>query len=100
MNKKNNQGHPLAFYYSIIYRKYDLINHLFTFGMDRKWRKMAAIECLKSNPERIIDLCCGTGDMTLELMKQAGNNANVRGYDFNDSMLQVAKQKAKKRGYG
>lgn len=99
MSQNKIQGHPLANYYSVIYRKYDLVNHLFTFGMDRKWRKMAAIECLKSTPEKIIDLCCGTGDMTLEILKRAGMKAKVSGYDFNDSMLQVARQKTKNKGY-
>ncbi len=99
MNKKSTTVHPLTHYYSAIYRRYDLINKLFTWGMDRRWRRITAAECMKSKPARIIDLCCGTGDMTIELLKQAGSNVEVVGYDFNDLMLQIARNKANRKGY-
>lgn len=99
MNKEYIQGHPLTNYYSVIYRKYDLINRMFTFGLDRKWRKRAAIECLKSFPSDIIDLCCGTGDMAIEICRLTNEKIRISGYDFSESMLKVAREKASKIGY-
>lgn len=88
---------PLQRYYSRIYRRYDLVNRLFTWGMDVKWRRIAARTCLRDGPERIIDLCCGTGDLALELKKQAGNDLRVTGYDFSEEMLDQARKKAAAR---
>jgi demethylmenaquinone methyltransferase / 2-methoxy-6-polyprenyl-1,4-benzoquinol methylase len=99
VSTENSKGHPLTKYYSVIFRRYDLINHLFTFGLDRKWRRLAAHECLKSSPSAIIDLCCGTGDLTLEIYERSELKAKIFGYDFNKSMLQVARKKAAKKGF-
>ena len=56
--------------------RYDLLNHLFSSNIDRLWwRKTArAFANILSRPEsQVLDLCCGTGDMTLALRRQAGN---------------------------
>jgi demethylmenaquinone methyltransferase/2-methoxy-6-polyprenyl-1,4-benzoquinol methylase len=75
---------------------YDLINHLITWGLDRRWRQMAAKECLASQPERILDLCCGTGDLAVTLARLAGRNTEVIGVDHSQPMLEIAAQKAKR----
>jgi len=92
--REMNSGHPLQNYYSRIYRTYDLVNALFTLGLDKKWRRFTAKECLSANPERILDLCCGTGDLAITLMKNAGDKVSVTGYDLNAEMLVIAKRKA------
>jgi demethylmenaquinone methyltransferase/2-methoxy-6-polyprenyl-1,4-benzoquinol methylase len=48
--------------FSGITGSYDLINHVFTWGMDRRWRDKLVAECLKLNPEKVLDIGCGTGD--------------------------------------
>lgn len=93
MKQQMNNSHPLDHYYSKIYRNYDLINRLFTLGNDEKWRKQTAIECLKKNPTDIIDLCCGTGDLCLNLSRMAKKDVRITGYDFNQKMLELAKSK-------
>ncbi|MBN1598992.1 MAG: ubiquinone/menaquinone biosynthesis methyltransferase [Bacteroidales bacterium] len=89
-------GHnlPLHKYYSKIYRKYDLVNRLFTFGKDNTWRKETVRYCLKQKPEKVLDVCCGTGDLAIELKLQSNNDLYVTGYDFNENMLSIAKKKA------
>jgi demethylmenaquinone methyltransferase/2-methoxy-6-polyprenyl-1,4-benzoquinol methylase len=99
MINKDQGGHPLNNFYSKIYRRYDRINRIFTFGLDKKWRKISVRECFKSSPKNIIDLCCGTGDMTVEIAKQSESNTVIYGYDFNDKMLMVADEKLRKLGY-
>lgn len=82
-------------FYSKIYRTYDLVNRLFTLGMDKKWRKAAARKCHEQQPNEILDLCCGTGDLTLSLVQQAPSaKINITGFDFNPDMLAIAKTKA------
>jgi demethylmenaquinone methyltransferase / 2-methoxy-6-polyprenyl-1,4-benzoquinol methylase len=82
-------------YYSRIYRKYDLINQLFTFGKDKNWRKEAVETCLAEKPTDVLDLCCGTGELALHISKESGGSIRVTGYDFNNKMLEIADLKAK-----
>ena len=90
------KDYPLHSFYGNIHGSYDRVNRIFTFGRDRSWRKQAAKELLKSGPERILDLCTGTGDFLLELGRQAGKSAErirITGFDFSPEMLEVARRK-------
>jgi demethylmenaquinone methyltransferase/2-methoxy-6-polyprenyl-1,4-benzoquinol methylase len=89
--------HPLQAYYSRIYRTYDLVNALFTLGMDRRWRHITVQQCLATSPQKILDLCCGTGDLAITLSHAVNNRVPVVGYDMNPDMLNVAKKKAVKK---
>lgn len=84
---------PLQQYYSDIYRSYDRVNRIFTFGRDRAWRKKAAAECLAIKPRHILDLCTGTGDFVLELAAMSGPDVLLTGYDFTPAMLEIARGK-------
>jgi len=87
---------PLQSYYSDIYKSYDRVNRIFTFGRDKSWRKKAAGELLKSVPVRVLDLCTGTGDFALELARQSSRNSDMielTGFDFSKDMLTEAEQK-------
>ena len=56
--------------------RYDLLNHVLSFNVDRLWwrRTARAFAHILAQPDsRVLDLCCGTGDMTFALRKQAGN---------------------------
>ena len=83
-------------YYSRIYRTYDLVNRLFTFGLDERWRRHAVQACLEGNPKEILDLCCGTGDLALRMARTAADNVHITGYDLNPHMLGMARNKARK----
>jgi demethylmenaquinone methyltransferase/2-methoxy-6-polyprenyl-1,4-benzoquinol methylase len=90
---KDKKGFALNEFYSRIYKRYDLINRLFTFGLDQKWRKFTAKKCMAGYPSSILDLCCGTGDLVLNLCGQSNSNVVITGYDFNGKMLEVARRK-------
>jgi demethylmenaquinone methyltransferase/2-methoxy-6-polyprenyl-1,4-benzoquinol methylase len=93
-----NNGFPLQEYYSRIYKTYDLVNRLFTFGQDKKWRRQTIEACLKDNPEKILDLCCGTGDLALGIALAAKTPMSITGFDLNERMLEVARNKARQLG--
>jgi demethylmenaquinone methyltransferase/2-methoxy-6-polyprenyl-1,4-benzoquinol methylase len=85
---------PLQDYYSRIYKKYDFINHLFTFWQDKKWRRHTVEACLSCNPQCVLDLCCGTGDLAIGICLAGNKSIKITGYDLNQNMLGVARQKA------
>jgi len=80
--------------------RYDLLNHLLSFNIDRSWRK-ALLEQFAGRLEhpgaKILDLCCGTGDVLLDLQKNS--RASVLGADFCHPMLLKASRKAKTKGF-
>ena len=84
--------------------RYDLLNHVLSFNIDRLWwwrtaRKFDAI--LQRPGARVLDLCCGTGDMTFALGRRAGSGApQILGADFSHAMLQRAAAKAAEKGRG
>ncbi len=80
--------------YADIPRRYGIMNRIMTFGMDGGWRRQAAMGCLRNNPQRVLDLGCGTGDLTLELAKQAVESTQITGLDFSPSMMALAREKA------
>ncbi|MGA8937784.1 MAG: bifunctional demethylmenaquinone methyltransferase/2-methoxy-6-polyprenyl-1,4-benzoquinol methylase UbiE [Acidobacteriaceae bacterium] len=76
---------------------YDLLNHLLSMGLDRRWwwRAAGTFRDVLARPNaRVLDLCCGTGDMTAALLKQRPSSAEpVMGLDFSGEMLERARVK-------
>lgn len=84
-----------------IARHYDLLNHLLSFNLDRRWRARTVqrVADVLARPEaRILDLCCGTGDLTLALEKKHGGP--ILGCDFCHPMLVEARGKAEAQHCG
>lgn len=80
--------------------RYDLLNHLLSFNIDRGWRKtlLKRVTPILLRPDaRVLDLCCGTGDVMLELQNVAVGK--VFGADFCHPMLMTAAGKARARGF-
>ncbi len=75
--------------------RYDLINHLITLGLDGRWRRKAARECLAARPAKVLDLCCGSGALVISLARLAKNNTQLTGVDYSQPLLDIAAAKAK-----
>jgi demethylmenaquinone methyltransferase / 2-methoxy-6-polyprenyl-1,4-benzoquinol methylase len=78
--------------------RYDLLNHLLSFNIDRYWRARTVkrVSGVLARPgARVLDLCCGTGDLMLAL--QAPSSAVVYGSDFCHPMLVAAHRKVEQR---
>ncbi len=91
-------AHAVREMFTSIAPRYDLLNHVLSFNIDRMWwRRTARAFChILSRPDaRILDLCCGTGDMTFALRRQAGKACpQILGADFSHAMLQRATAKS------
>src|SRR5689334_19997173 len=79
-------------------RRYDLLNTVMTAGLHHSWRKKAVAKAELSPGESALDICCGTGDLTLELAGRVAPGGHVVGCDFSEPMLDLAREKARERG--
>jgi demethylmenaquinone methyltransferase / 2-methoxy-6-polyprenyl-1,4-benzoquinol methylase len=83
--------------FSSIAPRYDLLNHVLSMNVDRLWwNRTARIfgHILKNPQARVLDLCCGTGDMTFALYRHAGiPKPQMTGADFSAAMLERARTK-------
>jgi demethylmenaquinone methyltransferase / 2-methoxy-6-polyprenyl-1,4-benzoquinol methylase len=76
-------------------RRYDLLNHLLSFNLDKRWRARTVerVSSILQRPGiRVLDLCCGTGDLLLALEGRRGDGT-VLGSDFCHPMLVEARRK-------
>jgi demethylmenaquinone methyltransferase/2-methoxy-6-polyprenyl-1,4-benzoquinol methylase len=84
--------------FSSIAPRYDLLNHVLSMNVDRLWWNRAArtFGGILSRPgAQVLDLCCGTGDMTFALYRGAkGNTVGFTGADFSHAMLVRAREKS------
>jgi demethylmenaquinone methyltransferase/2-methoxy-6-polyprenyl-1,4-benzoquinol methylase len=73
--------------------RYDLLNHLLSAGIDRRWRKHAIRALSLTGTERVLDLCTGTADLAIAARTTSPPAARVLGVDFAGAMLQVGRSK-------
>jgi len=78
-----------------ISQHYDGANYRISFGLQTSWKKMLTSQLIQKSPkdEKILDLCCGTGDIAIEIAKKRPD-LQLIGADFSPAMLKVAKQKS------
>lgn len=79
--------------------RYDLLNHVLSMNVDRLWWNRTArtfAKILTQPAAQVLDVCCGTGDMTFALRNRAGkSSARILGADFSHAMLRRAGEKSK-----
>ena len=69
---------------------YDAANRAMTVGLDGRWRRLAA-QAVVAPGDRVLDACCGTGDLALASLREGGR---VTGLDFSERMLERARRKS------
>ncbi|MDN6640431.1 MAG: demethylmenaquinone methyltransferase [Tetragenococcus sp.] len=72
---------------------YDTTNSAISLGMHKRWRKKTMEKLPLSAGEQVLDLCCGTGDWTIDLANVVGPTGKAIGLDFSEKMLAIAKNK-------
>jgi demethylmenaquinone methyltransferase/2-methoxy-6-polyprenyl-1,4-benzoquinol methylase len=86
--------------FGAIAARYDLLNHLLSGNIDKRWRRLVAKTLsgiLARSNARVLDVACGTGDLSLTLFK--GGEARIIGLDFCRPMLDIAVSKASRSGF-
>lgn len=96
MTKVDKTSNRVAAMFNSIAPKYDLLNHLLSFGIDRVWRRRLVNRMLANKPGLILDVATGTADLAISL---ANKNELIRvfGIDISESMLGIGKEKVAKR---
>ena len=80
--------------FSGIARRYDFINHFASMGRDFYWRKAAANLTPTKTGDKLVDFCCGTGDLAFAFAKKDNPPTEIVGCDFSQEMLDIAKKKS------
>jgi demethylmenaquinone methyltransferase/2-methoxy-6-polyprenyl-1,4-benzoquinol methylase len=97
-NDADSAARAVRAMFTSIAPRYDLLNHVLSFNIDRMWwRRTARVfgDILVRPDARVLDLCCGTGDMTFALRREAGKSSpQILGADFSHAMLQRATAKS------
>ena len=90
--EKNTRSQNIQLMFNKIAKKYDLMNCIMSLGNHKKWEQ-EIVESIKLNAiktDKILDIACGTGSLTQEIIKNSSND-QVIGLDFSDAMLKIAK---------
>jgi demethylmenaquinone methyltransferase/2-methoxy-6-polyprenyl-1,4-benzoquinol methylase len=100
MNKyqKEDPGTIQAMFGSIA-KDYDRTNTAMSFGMHKLWNRSLATMMLERSPHKILDLCCGTGEIAFDILKRAKTPCDACLVDFCKEMLFFASEKGKKRNF-
>ena len=90
----------IAGMFDAIAGRYDLLNHLLSAGIDRRWRKRAIRSLRLTGTERVLDLCTGTADLAMAAARARPAAARVVGVDFAAAMLRVGHEKVQRERLG
>jgi demethylmenaquinone methyltransferase / 2-methoxy-6-polyprenyl-1,4-benzoquinol methylase len=77
---------------------YDVMNSAMTAGLHHQWRQRAVDRAGVGPGSDALDVCCGTGDLALELRRRIGPDGRVAGCDFSEPMLELARRKSGEQG--
>ena len=72
---------------------YDFMNTVMTAGAHHLWRRTAARQIVADDPRIVLDLACGTGDLSFAVMQEAMAPCTILGADFSPPMLTLAQEK-------
>jgi len=99
---ESGAAHAVRTMFNSIAPRYDLLNHVLSANVDRLWWRKAArrFSSELANPDAaILDICCGTGDMTMALLKHRSHDARpIVAMDFARAMLSRGARKLERRG--
>lgn len=92
---KNTKAKQVEEMFDNISKRYDLLNHILSFRIDKIWRKRAISMLQVQKPQYILDVATGTGDFAIEATRKLG--CRIVGVDISAGMLEVGKRKIEKR---
>jgi demethylmenaquinone methyltransferase/2-methoxy-6-polyprenyl-1,4-benzoquinol methylase len=93
MFKLSDRGEKIQQMFGAIAPRYDFLNRLLSFGIDRRWRKKAVRLLKYRNDGRILDVATGTGDVALEIARTTPASVKITGADFCREMVELGEAK-------
>ena len=94
MFRLSEKGEKIRQMFGVIAPRYDFLNRMLSFGIDRRWRKMAVRFLNYREGSRILDVATGTGDVALEIARATPSSVRITGADFCMEMVERGKVKA------
>lgn len=88
-----DKGHYISRLFAKIAARYDFINNVISFGMHKRWRRIAVAMSGLNKGDSALDVATGTGDFAIELSNEVGAEGKVIGIDFCEPMLDIARRK-------
>lgn len=98
MKSKINNEKNIFHAFENISDSYNKMNDITSLGMHRIWKLRVAVEISRRGNNKILDLCCGTGDMSF-LLSRMNSKAEIVGIDFSKKMLETANKKKRNIRY-
>lgn len=95
MGQANIRENEVEAMFNGIAPRYDFLNHLLSFGIDKIWRKRLVKKLVKRKPLKVLDIATGTGDLAITLAKKQ-SDVTIVGVDIAQEMLAVGQQKVDK----
>jgi len=95
MYKLSEKGERIQEMFGAIAPRYDFLNRMLSFGIDRKWRRFAVRQITYSEGGTILDVATGTGDVALEIATQTPPSVRITGVDFCREMVELGIEKVK-----
>ena len=86
--------------FNTIAGNYDTMNLVMTWGMLPAWQKFMLKKTGIIEDDKALDVCCGTGELAIKMAEIVGAKGEVKGLDFADNMLEIAREKAKSNSQG
>jgi|TARA_B100000795_G_scaffold268174_1_gene254560 demethylmenaquinone methyltransferase/2-methoxy-6-polyprenyl-1,4-benzoquinol methylase len=95
-NEAGSKKEQVAKMFNNIAHRYDFLNHTLSMGIDILWRKKAVKLLKEINPNKVLDIACGTGDFSIEDLNSGAKK--VVGLDISSGMIEVGNNKINKKG--
>jgi demethylmenaquinone methyltransferase / 2-methoxy-6-polyprenyl-1,4-benzoquinol methylase len=93
MFRLSDKGEKIQQMFGAIAPRYDFLNRLLSFGIDRRWRKKAVRLLKYKDGSRILDVATGTGDVALEIARSTPSSVKITGADFCREMVELGEVK-------
>lgn len=99
MFRLSDKGEKIQQMFGAIAPRYDFLNRLLSFGIDRRWRKKAVRLLKYREGSRILDVATGTGDVALEIARRTPASVRITGADFCREMVELGEIKVSASPY-
>lgn len=99
MYKLSEKGERIRSMFDSIAPRYDFLNRLLSFGIDRSWRRFAVGQIGGLTAGRVLDVATGTGDVALEVAARTPASVSIVGVDFSAEMVARGREKIRNSPY-